>query len=65
MELDEYLPVLQQANARFADVTAAAALQKGWQAHVPGCPGWTLAWILAPHSPVMFACILPRMLACQ
>ncbi|WP_448628680.1 maleylpyruvate isomerase family mycothiol-dependent enzyme [Geodermatophilus sp. URMC 64] len=43
MELDEYLPVLQRANARFAEVAAAAVLERGWTAHVPGCPDWTLA----------------------
>jgi uncharacterized protein (TIGR03083 family) len=42
MQLDEYLPVLRRTNARFADVTAAAALERGWRAHVPGCPGWHL-----------------------
>lgn len=50
MELDEYLPVLRERNARFADVTAAAVLARGWPAPVPGCPGWTLAdlvWHLA------------------
>jgi uncharacterized protein (TIGR03083 family) len=50
MEIDEYLPVLQLTNARFADASAAAVLEKGWRAHVPGCPGWNLAdlvWHLA------------------
>ena len=50
MELDEYLPVLQKANARFADVAAEAVLARGWETPVPGCPGWTLAdlvWHLA------------------
>ncbi|MGK5115435.1 MULTISPECIES: maleylpyruvate isomerase family mycothiol-dependent enzyme [unclassified Geodermatophilus] len=50
MELDEYLPVLQKTNARFADVAAEAVLARGWRATVPGCPGWTLAdlvWHLA------------------
>jgi len=50
MELDEYLPLLQRSNARFAEAAAAAALAKGWTAHVPGCPGWRLAdlvWHLA------------------
>ncbi len=43
MELDEYLPVLAKANARFADAAAEAVLSRGWAARVPGCPGWTLA----------------------
>src|SRR3954470_3186708 len=43
MELDEYLPVLAKANARFADAAAEAVLARGWRAAVPGCPGWTLA----------------------
>ena len=43
METDEYLPLLQHTNARFAEVASAAVLEKGWAAHVPGCPGWTLA----------------------
>jgi len=50
MELDEYLPVLQRADARFAEAAAAAVLDVGWRAGVPGCPGWTLAdlvWHLA------------------
>jgi uncharacterized protein (TIGR03083 family) len=50
MELDEYLPVLEKANARFADVAAEAVLAHGWQAPVPGCPGWRLrdlVWHLA------------------
>src|SRR3954451_9935660 len=50
MELDEYLPVLQRANARFAEAAAAAVLEHGWRARVPSCPGWDLAdlvWHLA------------------
>jgi uncharacterized protein (TIGR03083 family) len=50
MELDEYLPVLQATNARFAEAAAAAELEHGWRARVPGCPGWDLAdlvWHLA------------------
>lgn len=50
MELDEYLPALQRADARFAEAAAAAVLASGWGARVPGCPGWTLAdlvWHLA------------------
>jgi uncharacterized protein (TIGR03083 family) len=43
MELDEYLPVLEKANARFAGAAAEAVLTHGWQAQVPGCPGWRLA----------------------
>ncbi|MFW3171241.1 maleylpyruvate isomerase family mycothiol-dependent enzyme [Geodermatophilus sp. CPCC 206100] len=50
MELDEYLPVLQRTNTRFADAAAEGVLAHGWRARVPGCPGWTLAdlvWHLA------------------
>ncbi|MGY1603937.1 maleylpyruvate isomerase family mycothiol-dependent enzyme [Geodermatophilus sp. SYSU D00815] len=50
MELDEYLPVLQRTNARFADAAAEAVLAHGWRARVPGCPDWDLAdlvWHLA------------------
>jgi uncharacterized protein (TIGR03083 family) len=43
MDVDEYLPVLQKTNARFDDAAAEAVLAHGWTAHVPGCPGWTLA----------------------
>lgn len=50
MELDEYLPVLQRADARFAEAAGEAARARGWTAQVPGCPDWTLAdlvWHLA------------------
>jgi len=50
MELDDYLPTLQRTNARFAEAAAAAVLDKGWAARVPGCPDWALAdlvWHLA------------------
>jgi uncharacterized protein (TIGR03083 family) len=50
MELDEYLPVLQRTNARFAEAAAEAVLAHGWRARVPGCPDWDLAdlvWHLA------------------
>ncbi|MCZ2860897.1 maleylpyruvate isomerase family mycothiol-dependent enzyme [Blastococcus sp. VKM Ac-2987] len=50
MELDEYLPALRRADARFADAAAEAVLASGWGARVPGCPDWTLAdlvWHLA------------------
>jgi uncharacterized protein (TIGR03083 family) len=50
MESDEYLPLLQRTNARFAEAAAEAARQKGWTAHVAGCPDWNLAdlvWHLA------------------
>ena len=43
MEIDDYPPVLEKANARFADTAAEAVLARGWAAPVPGCPGWTLA----------------------
>jgi uncharacterized protein (TIGR03083 family) len=50
MELDEYLPVLQRTNARFAEAAAETVLAHGWRARVPGCPDWDLAdlvWHLA------------------
>jgi uncharacterized protein (TIGR03083 family) len=50
MELEEYLPALRRANARFADAAAEAVLAHGWSARVPGCPDWTvsdLVWHLA------------------
>jgi uncharacterized protein (TIGR03083 family) len=50
MELDEYLPVLQKANERFAGAAAEAVLEHGWHALVPGCPDWRLndlVWHLA------------------
>jgi uncharacterized protein (TIGR03083 family) len=43
LQLDEYLPVLAKADARFADAAAEAVLARGWKAPVPCCPGWTLA----------------------
>ncbi|MGY1826006.1 MULTISPECIES: maleylpyruvate isomerase family mycothiol-dependent enzyme [unclassified Blastococcus] len=43
MQLSEYLPALRRVDARFADAAAEALLDRGWQAPVPGCPGWTLA----------------------
>jgi uncharacterized protein (TIGR03083 family) len=42
MQLEEYLPVLERANRRFADAAAEAVLAHGWQARVPGCPDWHL-----------------------
>jgi uncharacterized protein (TIGR03083 family) len=50
MEPGDHLTVLQRANARFADAAAQAVVEHGWRAHVPCCPGWTLAdlvWHLA------------------
>jgi uncharacterized protein (TIGR03083 family) len=50
VELDQYLPVLQKADARFAEAAAEAVLARGWTAPVAGCPGWTLSdlvWHLA------------------
>ena len=50
MELDEYLPVLQRTDARFAEAAAGAVRAHGWRARVPGCPDWDLAdlvWHLA------------------
>jgi uncharacterized protein (TIGR03083 family) len=43
VEPDDYLAVLQRADARFAEAAAQAELASGWAAPVPGCPGWTLA----------------------
>jgi uncharacterized protein (TIGR03083 family) len=65
MELDEYLPVLEKANARFAGAAAEAVLAHGWAARVPGCPGWRLndlvwhlsevqhfwAWVVKTRAP--------------
>jgi uncharacterized protein (TIGR03083 family) len=65
MELDEYLPVLEKTNARFADAAAEAVLEHGWKAPVPGCPGWRLddlvwhlsevqhfwAWVVKTRAP--------------
>jgi uncharacterized protein (TIGR03083 family) len=50
VDLDGYVPALRRVDARFAEVAAAAVLDSGWSAHVPGCPGWRLAdlvWHLA------------------
>jgi uncharacterized protein (TIGR03083 family) len=50
MQLDEYLPVLERTNRRFADAASEAVLGRGWAAAVPGCPGWRLndlVWHLA------------------
>jgi hypothetical protein len=54
MELDDYLPVLQRTNARFAEAAAAAVLASGWRARVPGCPGWALADLVWHLSEVQF-----------
>jgi uncharacterized protein (TIGR03083 family) len=43
MEVDEYLPVLERANRRFADAAAEAVLTRGWTAPAPCCPGWRLS----------------------
>jgi uncharacterized protein (TIGR03083 family) len=43
MELDEYLPALRTADARFDEAAAEAVMAHGWGAHVPCCPGWRLA----------------------
>jgi uncharacterized protein (TIGR03083 family) len=42
MQLDEYLPVLERTNRRFADAASEAVLSRGWAAPVPACPGWEL-----------------------
>jgi uncharacterized protein (TIGR03083 family) len=50
MRTEEYLPALRRVDARFAEAAAAAVLDHGWAARVPGCPGWSLAdlvWHLA------------------
>jgi uncharacterized protein (TIGR03083 family) len=65
MELDEYLPVLEKADSRFAAAAAEAVLERGWHAQVPGCPGWRLndlvwhlsevqhfwAWVVKTRAP--------------
>jgi uncharacterized protein (TIGR03083 family) len=65
MDLDDYLPALEKANARFANAAAEAVLAHGWAAHVPGCPGWHLrdlvrhlsevqhfwAWVVRTRAP--------------
>lgn len=43
MDIDQYLSALRRTDARFADAAAAAVLDHGWAARVPGCPGWSLA----------------------
>ena len=43
MDAELHLSTLQRANARFADAAAAALLEHGWRAQVPGCPDWDLA----------------------
>lgn len=50
MQLDEYLPVLERTNRRFA--AAEAVLARGWTAPVPGCPDWTLADLVRHLSQV-------------
>jgi uncharacterized protein (TIGR03083 family) len=74
MELDEYLPVLEKANARFAQAAAEAVLARGWTAPVPGCPGWSLAdlvwhlaevqhfwaWVVRTRAPDPSAYVEPR-----
>jgi uncharacterized protein (TIGR03083 family) len=65
MESDGYLPILEKTNRRFCDAAAEAVLEHGWQAHVPGCPGWRLddlvwhlsevqhfwAWVVRTRAP--------------
>lgn len=50
--MDEYLPVLEKVNARFAAVAAEAVLAHGWRAPVPGCPDWRLADLVRHLSEV-------------
>ncbi|TFV60786.1 UNVERIFIED_ORG: maleylpyruvate isomerase family mycothiol-dependent enzyme [Bacillus sp. AZ43] len=73
MELDEYLPVLEKTNARFAGAAAEAVLAHGWDAAVPGCPGWRLrdlvrhlsevqhfwAWVVRTRAPDPSAYVEP------
>jgi uncharacterized protein (TIGR03083 family) len=73
MELDEYLPVLEKTNRRFADAAAEAVLGRGWNAQVPGCPGWRLndlvwhlsevqhfwAWVVRTRAPDPSAYVEP------
>jgi len=73
MELDEYLPVLEKTNRRFADAAAEAVLGRGWKAQVPGCPGWRLndlvwhlsevqhfwAWVVRTRAPDPSAYVEP------
>jgi uncharacterized protein (TIGR03083 family) len=49
---DEYLPVLRRTNRRFADAATEAVLARGWRAPVPGCPGWSLADLVAHLAEV-------------
>jgi uncharacterized protein (TIGR03083 family) len=65
MQRQRYHEVLRRTDARFADAAAEAVLARGWQAAVPGCPGWTLAdlvwhlgavqhfwaWVLRTRAP--------------
>jgi uncharacterized protein (TIGR03083 family) len=74
MELDEYLPVLERTNRRFADAAAEAVLARGWTAPVASCPGWTLAdlvwhlsevqhfwtWIVRTRAPDPSTYVEPR-----
>jgi uncharacterized protein (TIGR03083 family) len=52
MRSDEYLPVLRRTNRRFADAATEAVLARGWRAPVPGCPGWSLADLVAHLAEV-------------
>jgi uncharacterized protein (TIGR03083 family) len=54
MQLDEYLPALRRANARFAEAAAGAVLAAGWRAPVPGCPDWSLADLVRHLAEVQF-----------
>lgn len=74
MQLDEYLPVLERTNRRFADATAEAVLAHGWTARVPGCPDWHLddlvwhlsevqhfwAWVVARRAQDLTDYVPPR-----
>jgi uncharacterized protein (TIGR03083 family) len=65
MQPDEYLGVLEKADARFAGAAAEAVLEHGWHARVPGCPDWRLndlvwhlsevqhfwAWVVKTRAP--------------
>jgi uncharacterized protein (TIGR03083 family) len=52
VRVEEYLPVLRRTNRRFADAATEALLARGWRAPVPGCPGWSLADLVAHLAEV-------------
>jgi len=52
VRVDAYLPILRRTNRRFADAATEAVLARGWRAPVPGCPGWSLADLVAHLAEV-------------